>query len=98
MIEWLQKWYLNRCNADWEHEYGIHIETLDNPGWSVVIDLSNTEIEDFEIQYTLLENSDFDWIAYSVSNKTFRGVGSPQKLNSIISLFKELWESNCNRI
>jgi len=42
MIEWLQKWYADHCDGDWEHEYGIVIETLDNPGWSIVIDLKNT--------------------------------------------------------
>jgi len=98
MIDWLQKWYLSRCDEDWEHEYGVHIDTLDNPGWSVIIDLSNTEIEDLEIQYTLTEKSDVDWIGYSILNKTFKGVGGPQKLNSIISLFKEIWETNCKKI
>ena len=29
----LQKWYKSQCNGDWEHSFGIKIETLDNPGW-----------------------------------------------------------------
>ena len=23
---WLQEWYKNQCDGDWEHEYGIKIE------------------------------------------------------------------------
>jgi hypothetical protein len=42
MIQGLQNWYLAKCDGDWEHEFGISIETLDNSGWMVTIDLSNT--------------------------------------------------------
>ena len=44
MLEWLQDWYLKQCDGGWEHEYGIKIETLDNPGWKVIIDLAYTEL------------------------------------------------------
>lgn len=30
----LERWYAAQCNGDWEHTYGITIETLDNPGWT----------------------------------------------------------------
>jgi hypothetical protein len=36
----LEACYLRQCNGDWEHLYGITIETLDNAGWSVTIDLT----------------------------------------------------------
>ena len=42
MIDWLQSWYEKQCNSDWEHNYGIKIETLDNPGWSITVDLVDT--------------------------------------------------------
>jgi len=32
LLQFLQEWYLEQCNGDWEHEFGIKIETLDNPG------------------------------------------------------------------
>jgi hypothetical protein len=44
-IEQLQQWYKSQCNGDWEHAYGIRIETLDNPGWKVTIDLIGTVLE-----------------------------------------------------
>ena len=34
----LQRWYVSRCDGEWEHGMGVRIETLDNPGWQVVID------------------------------------------------------------
>jgi hypothetical protein len=41
-LERLQRWYLGECNGDWEHSYGVRIDTLDNPGWIVTIDLHET--------------------------------------------------------
>jgi hypothetical protein len=32
-IRELQQWYLAQCDGDWEHEWGVQIGTLDNPGW-----------------------------------------------------------------
>ena len=41
-LEWLEQWYEKTCDGDWEHIYGISIDTLDNPGWRVRIDLRET--------------------------------------------------------
>jgi hypothetical protein len=40
---WLLKWYKSHCNGDWEHGRGIHLDTIDNPGWSLSINLEDTE-------------------------------------------------------
>lgn len=37
VFQWLQEWYIQNCDGDWEHCYGIKIGTLDNPGWSIDI-------------------------------------------------------------
>jgi hypothetical protein len=41
----LQEWYAAMSDGDWEHELGISIETIDNPGWVVSIDLEGTPLE-----------------------------------------------------
>jgi hypothetical protein len=45
LITWLQNWYAAPCDGDWEHSYGVQIETLDNPGWYVIISLADTPLE-----------------------------------------------------
>lgn len=47
-VDWLSSWYRKECNGDWEHTYGISIQTLDNPGWSVRIDLLDTSFENLK--------------------------------------------------
>lgn len=44
-LSWLTRWYLSQCDNDWEHIHGVKIETLDNPGWSLLIELADTELE-----------------------------------------------------
>jgi hypothetical protein len=44
-LTWLQAWYASQCNGDWEHEYGVSIETLDNPGWLLKLDLQETGMD-----------------------------------------------------
>jgi len=45
-LDWLMSWYADQCDGDWEHQYGVCIETLDNPGWTLTIDLIGTPLAD----------------------------------------------------
>jgi hypothetical protein len=89
----LQQWYLSQCDEDWEHMYGVRIETLDNPGWTVEIDLANTELEGrpFDpIHYGIFEDAETsgnEWISCEVENNKFSGAGGPLKLGEIINVF-----------
>ncbi len=46
VLQRLQRWYASYCDQDWEHSYGVKIETLDNPGWLVHIDLERTRLRE----------------------------------------------------
>jgi immunity protein 53 of polymorphic toxin system len=83
----LQRWYEAQCNGDWEHDSGIDIGTLDNPGWTVTINLVGTALEDQEFQAVEDLASESDWIKCWIENATFRGVGGPQKLEEILQIF-----------
>lgn len=40
---WLQNWFAVQCDGVWEHAHGIKIDTLDNPGWTVHVDLEGIQ-------------------------------------------------------
>ena len=89
----LQEWYVSQCDGDWEHTYGIVIETLDNPGWAVEIDLSRTELEakSYE-EWKEQEENSAKWIHCRVERKQdgrliFSGTGDSTKLSEIIRAF-----------
>lgn len=38
----LQEWFAKHCNGEREHMSGVRIETTDNPGWWIKIELEGT--------------------------------------------------------
>ena len=90
IFAWLEKWYKSQCDGEWEHEYGVKIHTLDNPGWTVIIDLKYTKFEYLDVDYKLVENAEDDWYGFSVKEGIFNGAGDPSKLRLIIMKFKEI--------
>jgi hypothetical protein len=92
LLSWLQNWYKANCNGDWEHIYGVKIETLDNSGWSVIIDLKDTNLENLEREYRLIENSDEDWYTLSIKDSKFQASGDSFKLETLLYKFKEIIE------
>jgi len=89
IIEWLQRWYEQRCDGYWEHMYGIEIGTIDNPGWHVKIDLRDTNYENINGRKMKEEKGENDWISCVIKEETFQGFGDIYKLNQIIETFKE---------
>ena len=89
----LHLWYESQCNEDWEHQYGVSIETLDNPGWTVTIDLEDTGLEGKPFQTVEDLEPEREWIRCWVEELKFKGVGGPRKLEEILRIFLE-WSSS----
>lgn len=93
MINWLQNWYQENCDGYWEHMFGIKIDTLDNPGWNVLIDLSDTPLEDKIFEEKKQYIDDDNWIFCIVKDGIFQGSGDSNKLGQILKIFRE-WAEN----
>ena len=83
----IQGWYAAHCDGDWEHTYGVKIESLDNPGWWVRIDLTDTELEQVEFAPRVEQRSESDWIHCKIKDRVFDGAGDASKLETILGLF-----------
>lgn len=92
LIEWIQNWFTNNCDGNWEKGEVIQITTLDNPGWEVEIDVSNTSLATLEIPWILNENSKQDWYGVKIENQRFSASGDSGKLKFLLGLFKETIE------
>lgn len=86
-IQKLQEWYRSRCDGDWEHSFGVKIDTLDNPGWTVAIDLTDTPLEKKTFAPYEYKFTDIDWIVCRVEERQFRARGGPMKLEELIEVF-----------
>ena len=85
----LQDWYDKHCNGDWEHSYGVRIETLDNPGWFLRIDLSGTEYSGCKLARVEngISGAKRSWTAYYIENDQFYAAGGPSTLPLLIGCF-----------
>ena len=96
MYRSIQDRYAAQCDGDWEHGFGVKIETLDNPGWTVSIDLTGTALED--VEFTEISNiePEIDWIQCSVQEGLFEGACGPRMLETLLSSFLD-WANRSQR-
>ncbi|MBL0319037.1 MAG: hypothetical protein IPP74_07090 [Alphaproteobacteria bacterium] len=87
-LNWLMSWYASHCNGDWEHMYGVIISTLDNPGWRVKIELTDTKLENLSINRQTYETSETDWYTFIIKDQVFDATGDPTKLEILIESFR----------
>lgn len=88
ILEWISNWYGQNCNGDWEHDFGMTIETLDNPGWSISIDTEGTDVILPDKSWFFKENSSYDWYGFKIFDGKFQASGDFLKLSFLLNLFK----------
>ena len=97
IIKRLENWYFSHCDNDWEHSYGVKIGTLDNPGWFVEINLTDTLLEDipFEaVEFGDSEDRSATWLHCHYKDAVFFGYGSYQMLSTILQKFLDWADAN----
>jgi hypothetical protein len=95
LLKRLQEWYVSQCNGVWEQTYGISVSTLDNPGWSLNIDLMGTYLFDRTFDEVRIEGADKnDWYVCKIKNHVFQAASGPNRLCDVIALFLEWANKN----
>ncbi|MEU1725344.1 immunity 53 family protein [Nonomuraea sp. NPDC005692] len=85
----LQSWYASCCNDEWEHSYGVTIDTLDNPGWRVKIDLVDTPLTGVLLDLSMVERTDDDWVQVWSNGIRFEGACGPENLGELLEAFRD---------
>ncbi|MER6509415.1 immunity 53 family protein [Nonomuraea sp. NPDC001636] len=85
----LQSWYASCCNDDWEHSYGVTIDTLDNPGWHVKIDLADTPLTGALLDASKVERTEDDWVHVWSNGIRFEGACGPLNLGELLEAFRD---------
>ena len=86
-IEQLSAWFRSNCDGDWEHQHGIQIGTLDNPGWYLRVALEGTPMAGAALPRRLVERTEDDWISLEVKDGMFLAYGGPGNLLEMIRAF-----------
>ncbi len=87
-LQRIADWYHAQCNGTWEHGHGVRIETIDNPGWSITIDLAGTSLESRAL--TVLEDrfqDESDWLRCWREGDDFRATCGPGRLEDALIAF-----------
>ena len=88
VLQQLASWYRLQCDGDWEHQYGIKIDTLDNPGWSVKIDLTETKLAEESFDELKIEfDDDIRWIRCWKVGSEFHAACGPERLEAALQVF-----------
>jgi Immunity protein 53 len=62
-LEIIDTWFKTLVNGDWEHHNGIKIETTDNPGWMITINLPlDLQQKSDEINYIIKQSDEVEGI------------------------------------
>jgi len=93
-ISWLEDWYDSQCDGEWEHGFGVQVDTLDNPGWKVQIDLNGTRYSQVQnIGLVDDRTPEVEWITCKIEDGKFVGFGGPRELGRILQIFRK-WIEN----
>ncbi|HEX7664505.1 MAG TPA: immunity 53 family protein, partial [Polyangiaceae bacterium] len=90
----MQQWYVEQCDGDWEHGYGVRIETLDNPGWIVAIRISETNAERLEVERTLVERTETDWLHVKTRDGSLEAACGPLNLEEALTTLRRILEDH----
>jgi Immunity protein 53 len=99
-LKWLQGWYRAQCDGDWEHQSGLAIQSLDNPGWLLSVDLIGTDCEAAAVPQVVMvrgeppseENGNQgsgEWMLCEVKDVKFIGAGAAASLDPILNCFRK---------
>ncbi|MCY7296084.1 immunity 53 family protein [Alteromonas sp. a30] len=92
-LEKIMNWYASNCDGDWEHSFGVKIDTLDNPGWTIQVDIAETGLSGKCFDEVDIQRSETNWIYCNVSDDVFKGAGGTSNLEELIKVFLN-WAEN----
>ncbi|MEM7247389.1 MAG: immunity 53 family protein [Acidobacteriota bacterium] len=86
----LQEWFARQCDGEWEKGGGIVIESLENPGWSVTVDIVGTPLARRNFK-TFRDNYDHDtdWLICRMKEDCFEAACGPLRLEDVLEKLLE---------
>ncbi len=69
---WLIDWYAHQYGNNLPHQVGIKIKNIDNPGWSITINIQDIDLKDKEFQEIRVDRTENDWFFCKIENGFFQ--------------------------
>jgi len=83
-------------DGDWQHLYGVTIDNIDNPGWSLDVDILSTHL--YGVPFDLIRrqgDDEDDWFICRLEKdgQVFSAAGGPLNLGEMIEIFLD-WSNS----
>src|SRR5690606_22433452 len=69
------------------HEFGVRIDTLDNRGWSLTVDLRGTALAAATADWSKRDRSEHDWLHWRITGGQFEAFCGPMNLSEAVEAF-----------
>lgn len=96
-IAFLQEWYFQHCDGDWEHTYGIKLTIAREINWILEIDLCRSILEEFDFNEIKEVRSQHNHVHCFVEDLIFKGVGGPENAEEMLDIF-QVWVRQCQAV
>lgn len=87
-LTWLTEWFAKQCDGEWESDFGVSIETVNNPGWMVKVDLDGTGLDPSSFQSIASQRTPSNWIECKVEDGAWMGGAGMSNLDEVIGIFR----------
>jgi hypothetical protein len=82
----LQDWFLSNCDGDWENSSGVKVESLDNPGWMVSLDIFGTPLEGRLLDRVVVDDSEEGWLHCWSDGNSIYAAAAPCRLRDALEI------------
>lgn len=93
-LVWLQRWFADTCDGEWEKNYGIRVGQLDNPGWNLKIDLTGTRWAGRTTAAHTVERDEHSWLHIKSTGRRYEAACGPLDLVWAIDSFRNWLDSD----
>ena len=69
MLKWLQNWFFQNCDGQWETRERFFLRTIDNPGWGISLYLQDSVYENKLFNKIIIDRTTQDWCHCLIRNK-----------------------------
>jgi Immunity protein 53 len=89
VLDEIQSWFRDQCNGEWEVENRVYVESLDNPGWHVKVDIQGSSIENRQFEDLRIKRTKDNWVYCQIEEHFFHAYGGALNLPELLYIFLE---------
>lgn len=103
-LQRLASWFKSQVDGSWESDWGITLQTLDNPGWMLEVNLDGTPLYNAPFKHLKTRRGKDDWVECAIQDhgraggdaagRIFAAAGGPGNLEEIVNIFCDWAEQN----